>query len=104
MNTVSMGSVTIKFPTLAIVQFGPATATSGFRAGEYYQVTIDPYMASPDGRFIRFGFYAADEIVGWQRIEAMTVSELLGPTDKQFTGEKVDRSQPEEVTMRILEA
>lgn len=103
MNTVEMGRVTIKFPTLAIVQFGPATSTSGFRAGEYYQVTIDPYMVSPDGGFIRFGFYAADEIVGWQRIAAMTVSEVLGPTDKQFIGEKIDRSEPEEVTMRVLE-
>lgn len=61
----------------AIVQFGPPTDTSGFRPAEYFQVTIDPNMASPSGEFIRFGFYGGDEIVGWQRVEAMTVCEVL---------------------------
>lgn len=65
----------------AIVQFGPATSTSGFRAGEYYQVTIDPNMASPNGKFIRFGLYPGDEINGWQRIEAMTIAESLSASD-----------------------
>lgn len=61
----------------AIVKFGPATAIDGFRPAEYFQVTIDPNMVSPSGKFIRFGFYDGDEIVGWQRIAAMTVCEIL---------------------------
>lgn len=65
-------------PVRAILQFGPATSTSGFRAGEYYQAVIDPNMCSPSGDFIRFGAYSRDEIQGWQRVEAMTVAEVLG--------------------------
>jgi hypothetical protein len=62
----------------AIVMFGPATPTSGTRAGVYYQVTIDPSMVSPNGEYIRFGATQNDEIQGWQRIEALTVCEILG--------------------------
>jgi hypothetical protein len=50
------------------------------RPAEYYQVTVDPDMSSIDGGFIRFGMYKGDEIVGWQRIEAMTVCEVLQET------------------------
>ena len=62
----------------AIVMFGPATPNSGMRAGTYYQVTIDPEMVSPTGEFIRFGASDGDEINGWQRVDAMTVCEILG--------------------------
>jgi len=64
----------------AIVRFGPETPTSGMRPSEYYQVTIDPNMVSPDAKFIRFGQHDYDEIVGWQRIDAITVCEVLAET------------------------
>ncbi len=63
--------------TRAIVMFGPASNVSGLRPGEYFQVTIDPALQSPGGTFIRFDQRNGDEIHGWQRIEAMTVCEVL---------------------------
>lgn len=62
----------------AIVKFGHAHPKMGERAGEFFQVTIDPNMVSPGGDYIRFGMYKGDEIQGWQRIEGMTVCEMLG--------------------------
>lgn len=64
----------------AILRFGPETATGGMRPAEYFQATIDPNMVSPSGRHIRFGGYKGDELVGWQRVEAMTVCEVLAET------------------------
>lgn len=64
----------------AIVKFGPASDVDGFKPAEYFQVTIDPNMTSPEGKFIRFGLYPNDEIVGWQRVAAMTVCEVLEET------------------------
>lgn len=81
MITVDMESRPVK-KCRAIIRFGPETPVSGMRPAEYYQVTIDPNMASPDGRFIRFGNYRNDELVGWQRVEAMTVCEILEETPK----------------------
>jgi len=64
--------------SLAIVRFGPAGfETDGFRPAEYFQVTIDPQFVSKSGDFIRFGQTAGDEIVGWQRVKALTVVEVL---------------------------
>ena len=57
--------------------FGPPSDTAGMRAGTYYQVTIDPGMASPGGHYIRFDAGRGDEIHGWQRIEALTICEIL---------------------------
>lgn len=68
----------VKEKCVAIVRFGPVTDKDGFRAGEYFQVTIDPALVSPSGKFIRFGTNGGDEIIGWQRCEAMTVVEILG--------------------------
>jgi hypothetical protein len=68
----------IKKKCVAIVRFGPLTANDGYRAGEYFQVTIDPDKVSPSGEFIRFGTTDGDEIVGWQRCAAMSVVEILG--------------------------
>jgi len=63
--------------TLAIVRFGPPTDSDGLRPAEYYQVVVDPYHFSPCGCFIRFGAYGGDELVGWQRADALyVVSEL----------------------------
>lgn len=78
MRAVEFGSISIETPCVAIVMFGPPTTTSGFRAAEYYQVTIDPSLCSPSGEYIRFGHFKGDEITGWQRVEAMTVCEILG--------------------------
>lgn len=65
--------------TRAIVQFGPATPVSGFKAGEFYEVVIDPDMTSPSGEYIRFqgNLPCGNEIHGWQRVEALTVCEVL---------------------------
>ena len=64
---------------VAIVKFGPAGFTGdGMKAGEYYQVTVDPRKISPSGAFIRFGDYPGDEVVGWQRCQAMSIVEILG--------------------------
>ena len=65
----------------AIVMFGPDTPTAGFRAGTYYQVTLDPAMVSPGGGFIRLGSHPMDEINGWQKIDGLTVVEVLGIYD-----------------------
>lgn len=69
----------IKEKIVAIVKFGPAGFPSdGTKAGEYFQVTIDPHLISPSGEFIRFGNNNGDEIIGWQRSEAITIVEILG--------------------------
>lgn len=70
---------------VAIVRFGPPTDSDGFRAGEYYQVTVDPEHFSADGLFVRFGEYDGDEIIGWQRADAIYVVSELG---KWHTDEK----------------
>lgn len=69
---------------LAIVCFGPALPVTGLRPAEYYQVTIDPNMCSPSGMYIRFGFHYGDEITGWQRVQAMTIVEILGDSNKKL--------------------
>lgn len=69
----------VKEKIVAIVHFGPAGFQhDGMKPGEYYQVTIDPGHISPSGRFIRFGGTPGDEIIGWQRSEALTIVEVLG--------------------------
>lgn len=78
MEAVDMEKREINDKRMVIMCFGPATPTTGFKAGEYYQVTFDPSMCSPSGAYIRFGAYQGDEINGWQRIGAMTVVEDLG--------------------------
>lgn len=78
MNDVSMSPLKIDKKCVAIVKFGPAMPTSGMRPAEYFQCTIDPAMASPSGEYIRFGQNPGDEIMGWQRVEAITIVELLG--------------------------
>ena len=62
---------------LAIVRFGPPTESDGLRPAEYYQVVVDPYHFSPCGGFVRFGFYDGDEIVGWQKADAMYVVSII---------------------------
>lgn len=63
---------------VAIVRFGPPTDSDGFRAGEYFQVVINPFNFSPCGEFIRFGQHHGDEIMGWQRAAALyVVAEII---------------------------
>jgi len=81
MNQINMSPKEFKCKTVAIVKFGPATVTSGFRPGEYFQVTVDPMKVSPSGEYIRFGMYPGDEIQGWQRVDALTILETLGEWD-----------------------
>ncbi|MFA6041798.1 MAG: hypothetical protein WC733_09880 [Methylophilus sp.] len=81
MNEINMASIDITKKVIAIVLFGRPTQVSGFKAGEYFQVTIDPNMISPSGEYIRFGQNQGDEIMGWQRVESLTVVEVLGEWD-----------------------
>lgn len=63
--------------------FGPPTDFSGMRPAEYYQVTLDPNMASPTGEFLRFDQnFQGGEMHGWQRIHCLTVCEILGDADE----------------------
>ncbi len=93
----------IREKVLAIVQFGPPTQASGFVPATYYQVTIDPAQISPSGQYIRFGKARGDEIVGWQRCEALTVVEILGKWDDAKTPEDQEFAFGDkgEVTMMI---
>jgi hypothetical protein len=97
--SVTMQDVQVSSKTRAIVCFGPATDTTGMRPGEFFQVTIDPNMASPGGHYIRFDArpregHEPDEIHGWQRISALTVCEVL------HEGEPVEGVEP--ITMRVV--
>ncbi len=101
--TTEMNGVVYCSPVRAIVMFGPASAAMGTKAGDFYQVTIDPNMTSAQRKFIRFGCYKGDEIIGWQRVDAMTVLETLGPNDEGphiRDGYRVEEGAS--VTMRTL--
>lgn len=74
--------------TRVIIKFGPGTSTDGMKAGDFYQVIIDPDMVSPGGKFIRFEG-TKGEIHGWQRIEAMTVCEVLEELDGEVKDKPV---------------
>jgi hypothetical protein len=87
MSEVVMQEKEFAKKTRAIVKFGAADPTSGWRSGEYFQVTINPDLVSPGGKYIRFDARAGDEIHGWQRIEAMTVCEVL----EEFEDEVKDK-------------
>ena len=81
-SEIEFSDLTITKRVRAIVSFGMPTPQSGFRAGEFYQVTIDPNMKSPGGDFIRFDMtYQGGEVHGWQRVQAMTVWEVLGEAE-----------------------
>lgn len=86
MNQVCMSDVSIEKKCIAIVMFGPATTTSGFRPAEYYQVTLDPRFVSPSGEYIRFGQTKGDELVGWQRVDAITICEVLAQYPEEVEG------------------
>lgn len=98
---ISMETMEVKKKCRAIVQFGPATKTSGLRAGEYFQVTLDPAMVSPGGDYIRFGVTPGDEIQGWQRIDALTICEVLGIYADDGTYPEPD-GKPELLEMRMV--
>lgn len=91
-------------PTRAIVKFGPAEDAMGTRPATFYQVVIDPDMVSPAGDYIRFGAYPLDEITGWQKVDAMTVCEVLGEADPAERRDKpaVDREAGAKVSMRVV--
>lgn len=101
MSTVEMDLKDIK-KCRAIVSFGPATPTSGMKPGEYFQVTIDPSLVSPNGQYIRFGIHKDDEIVGWQRVEALTVCEILGEYAKDGSYPVVE-TYSEYLQMMVIE-
>jgi hypothetical protein len=98
-------SLVITSPVSAIVSFGPPSATDGFRPGFYYQVVIDPNMVSPGGDFIRFDSCQGGELQGWQRVEAITVWEVLGDVvvDPAKMPEGYTPNEKATVTMRAIE-
>lgn len=87
--------------TRAIVMFGPATPSSGMRPGEFYQVTIDPTKVSPSGKYIYFGANDGDQIHGWQRIQGLTVCEVLATADDAGKFPESD-NQPEPLRIRMV--
>lgn len=101
---IEMGPLEITEKTRAIVSFGPATEVSGFRPGEFFQVTIDPNMVSPSGEFIRFDSrFQEGEMHGWQRVEALTVWEVLGAApDYEKAPEGYQAEEGAKVTMRAV--
>ena len=102
-DTVSCKDVAYTTKVRAIVKFGHAHPSMGQKAGEFYQVTVDPNMASPGGEFIRFGCYQGDEINGWQRIESMTVCEVLGESDAECVLTPAPEADPEAcVSLRTI--
>lgn len=104
MSEVSFGSVDYTQKVRAIVSFGLPTPQSGYRAGEFYQVVIDPNMKSPGGSFIRFDqTFQGGEVHGWQRIDALTVWEVLGEaTDYAQVPEGYAVEQGASVTLRTV--
>lgn len=94
-DAVHMADLVIKGRTRAIVCFGPANPMTGPRAGELFQVVIDPDFVSPSGEYIRFDLVRADaaqelcEIHGWQRIAALTICEVLAELGNDEKGQTV---------------
>jgi hypothetical protein len=89
--------------SVVIVRFGPGGfPTDGFRPAEYYQVTIDPRHVSKSGDFIRLGQTPGDEIVGWQRVAALTVVEVLAEFDGEGAPEIL--TGHDSVNMNLLKA
>ena len=82
---ITMTATEIQKKCVALVKFGPATETDGFRPAEYFQVTIDPKKVSKSGEFIRFGMNPGDEIMGWQRVAALTLVEILADWEDDDT-------------------
>lgn len=82
----SMKLSDISQKSVVILRFGPSgLPTDGLRPAEYFQVTVDPKMFSPSGEFVRFGKSPGDEIMGWQRAEALTIVEVLAEWDDEST-------------------
>lgn len=89
--------------SVVIVRFGPGGfPTDGFKPAEYFQVTIDPRYVSKSGDFIRLGQTPGDEIVGWQRVAALTVVEVLAEFEDEQPPAIV--TGHDSVTMNFLEA
>lgn len=71
----------IEQKSVCIVRYGPPSPADGLRPGEYYQVTIDPDRFSPSKDFIRCGTSPGDELVGWQKAQALVIVDVLGLWD-----------------------
>lgn len=76
MERIELTAADVKEKMIAIVKFGPMTDSDGYKAGAFYQVTIDPALRT-NGGFIRFGSNQADEILGWQMADKVFVCEIL---------------------------
>lgn len=101
-NTVDMHPVEYAAKTRAVLIFGPATPNMGSKPADFYQAVIDPNMVSPNGKLIRFGHYSADEIIGWQSVDAMTVVEVLGEVDQAVSLKGYVEKPGASVTLRTV--
>lgn len=89
-DKVEMEKITLGKKTMAIVCFGPATSVTGMQPAAYYQVLIDPNMKSPGGDYIRFDSQIhGNEIHGWQRVQALTICEVLEEFDPDPDGQTI---------------
>lgn len=101
MQSVTMDAFEVKRKCRAIVMFGPATHVSGMRGGAYFQVTLDPATVSPGGQYIRLGLNEGDEINGWQRIDCLTVCEILGEYGEEGSYPDANNKDEPLVLMKI---
>lgn len=85
----------------AIVMFGLPGGFLGEKPATFFQVTIDPAKVSPNGEYIRFGFTEGDELVGWQKVSAMTICEILGEYNDDGTYPP-SLDKPEPLEMRVI--
>jgi hypothetical protein len=77
-----MNAADIKKRSVCIVCFGPYDELQGVGSpGRFFQVTIDPDKASPDGKFLRLGTFDGDEILGWQLANTLSVCSVLAEWD-----------------------
>ena len=75
---IHLTEVTITEKVHAIIMAG-IPSDSVHKWGTYYQCVIDPNMVSPGGAMIRFDqTFQGGEVHGWQRVNAITVCEILG--------------------------
>ena len=95
--------ITIDRPVSAIVMFGPPTNADGTRPGTYWQCVIDPHMCAPSGDYIRFEQpLQGGELHGWQRVDGLTVCEVLGEPPSYKYPEGVTVNEGAKVTMMAI--
>ena len=85
-------------PTVCIVRLHDETQNPAV----LFQVTIDPSNVSPSEAYMRFGFTAGDEIMGWKPLNGLEIVEVLGWPNADGTVEKAPK--PEAATVEAISA